>query len=278
MTGTGTQADPYIVDTWPDFVTAVGTSGAYVEIVPGTIWNMNDIAPNGVGNINVSCVDVNGHGAVIQALNVVENDFFIIKQNCSIRRINFKSITSIGHFVSTVSRTVYFKKVSIGGIFNGINGCFAYVNGGGINFTADEPEYEGEDELGCSIAIKMNNGSGFGGSYYNGYAIAVIKTHLDYTGSRFNSPYGRYHGVGVFDSYITGQLGTAEFYYARRSMINAVGTIAMDPNGGSANISQTVVNTDYATISSGPFIGVTDEQMRDAAYLASLGFDIGDQP
>ena len=278
MTGTGTQADPYIVDSWPDFVTAVGTSGAYVEIVPGTIWNMNNIAPNGVGNIYVSCADVNGHGAVIQALNVVENDLFIIDQPCSIRRINFKSITSIGRFASVHGKTAYFKKVSVGGVFNGINSCFVYCNGGGINFTADEPEYEGEDELGCSISIKMNNGSGFGGSYYNGYAIAVIKTHLDYNGSRFNSPYGRYHGVGVFDSYITGQLGAAEFYYARRSIINAAGTIAMDPEGGSANISQTVVNTDYATISSGPFIGVTDEQMRDASYLASLGFDIGDQP
>lgn len=31
MTGTGTQTDPYIPTTWSEFVTAVGTSGAYVE-------------------------------------------------------------------------------------------------------------------------------------------------------------------------------------------------------------------------------------------------------
>ena len=31
MTGTGTQADPFIISNWPDLCTAVGTSGAYVE-------------------------------------------------------------------------------------------------------------------------------------------------------------------------------------------------------------------------------------------------------
>jgi hypothetical protein len=32
MTGTGTQNDPFIPNTWDDFVTAIGTSEAYVEL------------------------------------------------------------------------------------------------------------------------------------------------------------------------------------------------------------------------------------------------------
>ena len=51
MTGTGTQTDPYIVDNWADFVTALGTSGAYVSFPEvGGVLDMNDIAPEGLSS------------------------------------------------------------------------------------------------------------------------------------------------------------------------------------------------------------------------------------
>lgn len=274
ITGTGTQADPYIVDTWSDFVTAVGTQGAYVEVVPETVWEMNKIAPNGVGNINDKCQEVNGHGVIIQAANVTGSAFFVFSQAATFRRMNFESITSQGRFCMA-SQNATFKKISIDGVYNAINDCFVYADEGYVSFEADAPEYEGEKELGCGIAIKMNNGSGFGGSYSNGTRIFVESSSIYYEGNNFDSPYGRYRGVGIYDSYITGRLGTANFYTARRSIINASGTIARDNNGGDANITQTVVNADLATISSGPFIAVTDAQLKDASYLSSIGIPIG---
>lgn len=273
-TGTGTQADPYIVDTWEDFVTAVGTAGAYVEVVPETVWEMNKIAPNGVGNINVKCQEANGHGVIIQGANVTGSAFFVFSQVATFRRMNFRSIISQGRFC-TANQNATFKKISIDGVYNAINECFVYANDGYVSFEADAPEYEGEKELGCGIAIKMNNGSGFGGSYSDGVRVYVESSSVYYEGSRFDSPYGRYHGVGIYDSYITGQLGMANFYTARRSIINASGTIARNSNGSDTNITQTIVNADLATISSGPFIAVTDAQLKDASYLSSIGIPIG---
>ena len=69
MTGIGTQADPYIVDTWADFVTAVGKSDAYVECAEGAVWDMNDIASEGISaEVNINCKSVEGNGVTVKNL------------------------------------------------------------------------------------------------------------------------------------------------------------------------------------------------------------------
>lgn len=107
MTGTGTQNDPYIVDNWSDFITAVGTSSAYVELkkelvkttdtevnpnklytdangvvqtnvqvsdLPNLYENTfcldaNDYAPEGITTtITITCASLNGNGATIKNL------------------------------------------------------------------------------------------------------------------------------------------------------------------------------------------------------------------
>lgn len=47
MTGTGTQNDPFIPNTWDDFVTAIGTSGAYVELPIELIKTSDEKVKNG---------------------------------------------------------------------------------------------------------------------------------------------------------------------------------------------------------------------------------------
>ncbi|NLT08219.1 MAG: hypothetical protein GXY08_01780, partial [Ruminococcus sp.] len=69
MTGTGTQADPYIVDNWPDFVTAVGTYDAYVEFPDGGgVIDMNNVAPTGIPEITLACASIKGNDWIIQNL------------------------------------------------------------------------------------------------------------------------------------------------------------------------------------------------------------------
>lgn len=47
MTGTGTQADPYIIADWSDFITAVGTSNAYVEFPKNLVRTADrEVHPN----------------------------------------------------------------------------------------------------------------------------------------------------------------------------------------------------------------------------------------
>lgn len=47
MQGDGTQANPYIPNTWDDFVTAIGTSGAYVELPIELVKTSDDKIKNG---------------------------------------------------------------------------------------------------------------------------------------------------------------------------------------------------------------------------------------
>lgn len=47
MQGDGTQANPYIPNTWDDFVTAIGTSGAYVELPIELIKTSDEKVKNG---------------------------------------------------------------------------------------------------------------------------------------------------------------------------------------------------------------------------------------
>ena len=47
MQGDGTQANPYIPNTWDDFVTAIGTSEAYVELPIELVKTSDDRVRNG---------------------------------------------------------------------------------------------------------------------------------------------------------------------------------------------------------------------------------------
>lgn len=66
MTGTGTQNDPYIVDTWEDFITATGTSSVYVKVADNMVWDMNNIAPNGISSFIFNCTELDGNNALIK--------------------------------------------------------------------------------------------------------------------------------------------------------------------------------------------------------------------
>lgn len=268
MTGTGTQNDPYIVSTWPDFVTAVGTAGAYVEVAPETVWDMNEIAPLGAGTVSINCAEINGNGAVIKAANIT-SDLLQFGHSCTVRRLNILDFDGKA-IVMRVSggATATLKKCSVTGIFNAVNSSIFYSDSGQIVFTADEPEYPGEKELGSMIDVIVNNGSGLCGAYYGGSALVLRYTNLHYVGN-FNAPNGRFHGVSLSDSLITGELNNAEFSSIQRTEINASGTLS------SSNAVQTLVNSSKATIASGNFTAVTPEQMTDPAYLQSIGFPIG---
>lgn len=101
MTGTGTQADPYIVDTWADFVTAVGKSDVYVECAEGTVWDMNDIAPDGIkSRINIYAKSINGNGVIIKKLYFTSNASFFFANSTSVTGVDFlDSLIESGMFI-----------------------------------------------------------------------------------------------------------------------------------------------------------------------------------
>lgn len=77
MTGTGTQIDPYIVSTFGDFLTAIETSGAYVELNEDINIAEDETYKHGLTiavNFNCANVDGNDHSITnikITAINAV---------------------------------------------------------------------------------------------------------------------------------------------------------------------------------------------------------------
>lgn len=127
MQGTGTQNDPFVPNTWDDFVVAIATSGAYVELPIELIrtsddkvkngklyfdsqgnriatpiqselssyyennfkFDMNDIAPLG-GLIEFNNCTVEGNGASIMNLHVPDDTKGIVITNGTLNLQNFQ--------------------------------------------------------------------------------------------------------------------------------------------------------------------------------------------
>lgn len=70
MTGKGTKDDPYIVATWDEFLDVCDNGGnTYVECARNVIWDMNEIAPNGITSGITLSANIDGSGATIRNLS-----------------------------------------------------------------------------------------------------------------------------------------------------------------------------------------------------------------
>ncbi len=103
MTGTGTQEDPYVVDNWNDFVTAVGQYDAYVTCPEGLVFDMNEIAPDGINGIIINCKWLDGHGLTIKKLYNTRNHdyygFITTGRPSTICNVNIESFESLGTMI-----------------------------------------------------------------------------------------------------------------------------------------------------------------------------------
>lgn len=70
MTGRGTKDDPYIVATWDEFLELCDDgSSTYVECARNVVWDMNEIAPNGITSGITLSANIDGSGATIRNLS-----------------------------------------------------------------------------------------------------------------------------------------------------------------------------------------------------------------
>lgn len=264
MTGTGTQADPYIVDSWSDFVTAVGTSGAYVETAPGLTWDMNDIAPEGVEGIRISCASLKGNGLEIEALRA-SGDILTMTRRTSISGLSIESFIGNGLFRVNDSSSSWFSTTITDCSFSGaISGQYVITSFYGV-----DSELNAER---CGISVKgdnltwsnrQNNRFKDSNIYFQGDSINVLKCN---------------------NCAVAGAISgaSAQTIYSSSSSINLHGNANVTWGYFSAEAAVSVFNKDMLPNSSGntnyKIKAVTDAQMRDAAYLESLGFPIGVTP
>lgn len=261
MTGTGTQADPYIVDSWPDFVTAVGKSGAYVKVVPGLTWDMNEIASDGISTLAINCASINGNGLKILALRAT-GDLLTINHAVTIRNTSILSFTANRMIFGAGSVQNWYIRHYISCIFTGnVSGDYVIRSGFG---TPRENQFE---KCGLNVSAVNANFANNANNLIKDSCIFLDVAHLE--------------NINCYNSYIAGTANSNATIRTSSSVINLSGnaTIAWDSCDGVDGQATSVYNQDTLpnTQPSTTYkvVGVTDSQIKDSAYLATKGLTIG---
>ncbi len=282
MTGTGTQNDPYIVDTWPDFVTAIGTSGAYVKVADDTVWDMNSIAPEGITQSLQVNANVDGSGVKIVNLHIENLSAVIINANGYLKNINFTDV-----FAKATNGNYYFigrsqnvksgevgRYISITGKFYGYGTSGSnkriyaiFGNGSDTSFTSCSTNVElyGTAQL-CKDTI--NSGT---------YSPMLVNCNLKYVRLPISGVYAWQNRIAVKNSWVEGSEYTT--VCISDSSENSIFNVSAFGNITDGN-SRTCLLWNSDKIESGVSISsgiklCSEAQLQDAAYLASIGFPIG---
>lgn len=289
MTGTGTQADPYIVDTWADFVTAVGKSDVYVECAEGTVWDMNDIAPDGINSrINIYAKSISGNGVIIKKTYFTSNGSFYFANSTSVTGVDFlDSLIESGTFIYRAGAAT-FQECRFSGIiqdstffYNTANSS-AYIKRSSINL-----QFQGNSLLCCGYYV--GNGIGgrpiicencnvrLSGSSTNSSTITSYDSNYKYNLITFENCL--ISGVNPFKYLYVSWAWSSGTYSSKYSVFDIVCSsgqfITNAPRYSS--IVNCIINSDKlngATVDTA-IKKVTDDQLHDASYLQSIGFPIG---
>lgn len=279
MTGTGTQADPFIVDNWPDFVTAVETVGAYVAFPEGggTI-DMNSIAPEGITQVAFNCTSIEGNGWNIRNLYVSGHGAFYLHNNLTINNLNF--LNFYGDFRGEQARffdngdnnyQYTFNLCLFSGLLTGTHDRAGLFIAGYV--------YSKIRLHRCAINVKLDGNTKliYSGSSYNTAANMADFFNIQISGTSPNVLADKYN---YKNCYFSGKsLSRIELY--NDSNFNIFNIDFLEAQNFSCYCSNAdalnIINKDKLPGVTGGtgFTGVTEAQMLDAAYLSSLGFPIG---
>lgn len=244
------------VQNWAEFVEAVAVSGDTVILPEAERWDMNEIAPEGVlESIPINCAKIIGNGTSIwngrfydtfQVDGTEIEDFHIINYFCDDVAINgngiYKRCMFSGLSASGISIPIWgeaFDRCSFN-VETQVQGSVWAVDGV-LTY--------------CRIILHAALATGFDVS-----ARRSLKTNCEIVAYVPQAPY-LFFGNAV-NCTLRGNMqsctniGKYDYDYSQNTIVN-ISDLA-----------------EGATVET-PLIGVTDAQMKDAAYLASIGFPIG---
>ena len=307
MTGSGTQLDPYIIETWSDFITAAGTASAYAEFKKNLVltsdtsvdpdklyvdsngdvktnvqvgdlpelyentieFDLNEIHPEAyTTTITVSCTSLKGNGATIKNISFSNCSGFTLAADSI---INGLAIKNFSLFANTVSGYLIDADANDATI-SVLNYCMASgrIEGqGGYSAAFIRTNYG--QGISCGFNIDLNGTSYLRSNAQNRTGFDMYYCKLQLSGA------APANAVKVLtrDCYITGSItGTIEAAIGSRYSVYDIECDSMDGN----TLTGVLANSDKCdNIISGivmPLTPVTTEQLHDAAYLASIGFPI----
>lgn len=270
ISGAGTQADPYIVDTWADFVTAVETAEAYVKVDTSTVatWDFAKMVEGGLStSIDWNAAEVDGNGLTIKGIFGTAARWFsgtssaakVVKNLNLLDMAKTTATSDVFH-----GRAIEFRNCKFSGVIEGGN-FFGQYSGGSATFTTGS--IAGNDPRGCAFAFNFS-----GDSRLTNVACTFNHCNMNFDGTSTNTSTQE---MKMYESKISGKMPWANFKNAGggQNVIDA----EIDTIGTWSNTSGgvTLINTDKLasglTVPSG-FTGVTSTQMLDADALGAVGF------
>ena len=244
------------VSSWSEFVEAVAVAGDTVILPEAERWDLNEIAPEGVTeSIPVNCAKIVGNGTSIQNGRFYGSFIVDGTEIFDLHIINYYSdnaaITGTGKYERCM-----FSGLSAAIVDVPLNGTSWHRCAFNIELQHGEPWAVGGACTYCRIILHAARATGT-----NIAARNAIKKNCE---------------IIMYMPAATRLYIENAQYCTIRGNMTACGYIGKySYDHGSA---YTIVDTDDlaegASVDA-PLIGVTDEQMKDAAYLASIGFPIG---
>lgn len=264
MTGTGTQADPYIVSTWEDFVTAIGTEQAYVEFPENTIIDMNDIIPEGINEmIYIKCTQFDAKGGEIKNLFFTTGGRFLIQNS------NWNTYIKNLKLINMRADNEGFRFFSYGKMQNCIiSGSF----GGEEMFNISSNRFVLES---CSVNAQLQSGTKFTTSTWDDDRSLNVKNSIINLSGSVRSDGGT---LVLNNSLLQGKIPTNYFYTFYNSLIDCIVPANTSLGGHGYSGDKGYINSSKfgeGVTTSKQYILVTNEQLQDTNYLFDIGFPIG---
>lgn len=291
MTGTGTQADPFVVDNWDDFVTAIETAGAWVELDNSASNKVIDMSEHGffssaanTSAISLVCKDINGNGWEIRSLSWDSGALFggSPSSDIIIDDLYFTSFNSVcsnssnNQMFHTQRNKIEFNDCQFSGEIENSSLFYCYSGNTSLNrcslnvnlkasATICCHSYAGVYYTNCNIKITGNtNRQVF---RYSTFSFCYISGFLNFT----STVLAQFNVLGATD--YTNRMHTVVDINVNNTGIST-NTIKIYNKG------YKIVNTDkivgFATVMlTDETCAVTSAQLEDENYLKSIGFAIG---
>ena len=238
MQGTGTQTDPYIPENWEEFLTATGTSEAYVSLPEGGgVFDMNRIAPDGGLTVNIKCAEIQGNGWEIR--NAYNVRFLISSGYKRISKLHFLNFHYDKNSIPfDLGSDTTISECKFSGIL-ALPSSYSVISSGKLRR--------------CSFNFKFID-KAFR-SFLNArfYFCKAVIDHSDSTATYDEDENMRYYNC--FFEHKT-NADNRQLYFSGNSSI-------LHSDAGN-----------YILSATGAKVGVTEDQLRDAEYLRSVGFPI----
>ena len=259
------------VSSFAEFLTAAAVSGDTVVLPEDQEWEIDSLYPEGyTGNISLNCAEIRGNGTTLKNLHL--HGVFLCGGDITIRNLKLINLVCDGSGGASYNSCIFSAAGYYPNVITLDHSTVTALCGSGIQNFA----YQRAVINACSINVQFagaHEQSGLFSGDLNAQYSRLKMTAPNYNPNQLQLGYCSFcelniiapnvpyvYAAGVSACKIIGNLGTAELQ-------------GIEDGRDYLNIFS--LNTMPHAESSTWFAGVTDQQMTDAVYLASIGFPIG---